>query len=193
MEPRAGWAEVDRHHHGATRSPGSGSHFQTLGRVTEQDDRDVSYTTLRCSAQTELGFGGRSPTVRIDDPPAGEEAHLDFGLMGYVSGEGGKQRKLHVLIVTLPTSRYQFVWPTFLQTTEALIDGLDAAWAFFGGVPHRGGLDNMTAAIARECERPGDQSVVRRVRAGASLLRRPRSRTSSARQGSCCKPSPVSA
>ena len=90
--------------------------FPDTWPVTEQDDRDVSYTTLRCWAQTELGFGGRSPTVRIDDPPAGEEAHLDFGLMGYVSGEGGKQRKLHVLIVTLPTSRYQFVWPTFLQT-----------------------------------------------------------------------------
>jgi transposase len=124
----------------------------TLVRVHEllaRDGTDVSYTTLRRWAQTELGFGGRSPTVRIDDPPPGEEAQVDFGLMGYVSSEGGKRRKLHVLIVTLPMSRYQFVWPTFLQTTEALIDGLDAAWAFFRGVPHRVVLDNMTAAIVR--------------------------------------------
>jgi hypothetical protein len=87
--------------------------------------------------------------VRVDDPPAGEEAQVDFGLMGYVKGADGKRRKLHVLIVTLPMSRYQFVWPTFLQTTEALVEGLDAAWKFFGGVTHRVVLDNTSAAIVR--------------------------------------------
>ncbi len=124
----------------------------TLVRVHEllaRDGTGVSYTTLRRWAQAELGFGGCNATVRIDDPPAGEEAQVDFGLMGYVRGEDGKRRKLHVLIVTLPMSRYQFVWPTFLQTTEALVDGLDAAWAFFGGVTHRVVIDNTTAAIVR--------------------------------------------
>jgi hypothetical protein len=38
-----------------------------------------------------------------------------------------------VLIVTLPMSRYQFVWPTFRQTTEAVCEALDAAWRFFEG------------------------------------------------------------
>jgi hypothetical protein len=46
--------------------------------------------------------------VRIDDPPPGEEAQVELGLMGYVSSEGSKRRKLHALIVTLPMSRYQF-------------------------------------------------------------------------------------
>ena len=124
----------------------------TLVRIHEllaRDGTDVSYTTLRRWVQTTLGIGGRSPTVRVDDPPAGEEAQVDFGLMGYVCGADGKRRKLHVLIVTLPMSRYQFVWPTFLQTTEALVDGLDAAWTFFGGVTHRVVLDNTSAAIVR--------------------------------------------
>ena len=124
----------------------------TLVRIHEllaRDGTDVSYATLRRWAQLTLGVGGRSPTVRIDDPPPGEEAQVDFGLMGYVTCADGKRRKLHVLIVTLPMSRYQFVWPTFLQTTEALVDGLDAAWAFFGGVAHRVVLDNMTAAVVR--------------------------------------------
>jgi hypothetical protein len=81
----------------------------TLVRVHEVSARDgteVSYTTLRRWAQSTLGVGGRSPTVRIDDPPAGEEAQVDFGLMGYVKGADGKRRKLHVLIVTLPMSQY---------------------------------------------------------------------------------------
>lgn len=124
----------------------------TLVRVHEllaRDGVDVSYTTLRRWAHAELGFGGRGPTVRVDDPPAGEEAQIDFGMMGYVTAAGGQRRKLHVLIVTLPMSRYQFVWPTFLQTTEALCEGLDAAWRFFGGVTRRVVLDNTSAAIVR--------------------------------------------
>jgi len=124
----------------------------TLVRIHEllaRDGTEVSYATLRRWAQTTLGIGGRSPTVRVDDPPAGEEAQVDFGLMGYVKSVDGKRRKLHVLIVTLPMSRYQFVWPTFLQTTEALVEGLDAAWKFFDGVTHRVVLDNTSAAIVR--------------------------------------------
>lgn len=124
----------------------------TMVRIHEllaRDGTDVSYATLRRWAQRTLGVGGRSPTVRVDDPPAGEEAQVDFGLMGYVQGADGKRRKLHVLIVTLAMSRYQFVWPTFVQTTEALVEGLDAAWRFFGGVTHRVVLDNTSAAIVR--------------------------------------------
>lgn len=71
---------------------------------------------------------------------------MNFGLVGYVCGEDRKRRKLHVLIVTLPMSRYQFVWPTFLQTTDGA-----HRWTrcCLGGVAHRVVLDNMTAAVAR--------------------------------------------
>jgi hypothetical protein len=43
---------------------------------------DVSYATLRRYVMDELAFGLRTPTVRLDDPPPGEEAQIDFGLMG---------------------------------------------------------------------------------------------------------------
>src|SRR5690349_6646479 len=69
--------------------------------------------------------------------------------MGYVRGADGRRRKLWVLIVTLTMSRYQFVWPTFLQTLDALCEGLDAAWKFFGGVVARVVIDNMRAAVVR--------------------------------------------
>lgn len=131
----------------------------TLVRVHELLGRDgiaVSYTTLRRWARAELGWHERGSTVLVDDPPPGEEAQIDFGLMGHVAGPGGTRRKLWVLIVTLPMSRYQFVWPTFTQTVEALCDGLDAAWRFFGGVVKRVVLDNMSAAIVRaDAKDPG--------------------------------------
>lgn len=108
----------------------------------------VKYTTLRRWAHAELGWHERASTVRLDDPPPGQEAQVDFGLMGCVTVDGAR-RKLWVLVVTLSMSRYQFVWPTFTQKVEDLCAGLDAAWRFFGGVPHNVILDNMSAAVAR--------------------------------------------
>lgn len=41
----------------------------------------------------------------------------------------------------------QFVWPTFEQTTEAVCEGLDAAWTFFEGMAARVLIDNAKAMI----------------------------------------------
>ena len=124
----------------------------TLVRVQELLERDgvvVPYTTLRRYAHDDLGWKERGPTVLVDDPPPGEEAQIDFGHVGYVTTAEGRKRKLWVLIVTLPMSRYQFVWPAFTQTVESVCEALDAAWRFFGGVVQRVVLDNMSAAITR--------------------------------------------
>jgi len=95
----------------------------------------VGYTTLRRFASRELDWHKRSPTIRLDDPPAGQEAQVDFGLMGMVTDVEGRSRRLWALIVTLPSSRYMYVYPTFTQTVEDVCAGLDAAWRFFGGKP----------------------------------------------------------
>jgi transposase len=134
-------------------------HDLTLIRVQELLAREgvsIPYTTLRRYAHDELGWKERAPTVRIDDPPAGEEVQIDFGEMGFVATAEGRRRKLWVLIVTLPMSRHQFVWPTFRQTVEALCEALDAAWRFFGGIVQRVVLDNMSAAVVRaDAKDPG--------------------------------------
>lgn len=109
----------------------------------------VGYTTLRRFASRELGWGKRSPTVRIDDPPPGQEAQIDFGLMGRVPGPDGKPRRLWTLIVTLSSSRYMFVYPTYTQTVADVCSGLDAAWRFFGGVPKHIVLDNASSMVVR--------------------------------------------
>ena len=69
---------------------------------------DVGYTTLRRFAHEELGFHKKRSTVLVADCAPGEEAQIDFGLMGYVTLDGVR-RKLHALIITLVFSRYMFV------------------------------------------------------------------------------------
>jgi len=123
-----------------------------LIRVHELLARDgvvVSYTTLRRFASQELGWRKSTPTIRLDDPPAGQEAQIDFGLMGTVTDAEGKSRRLWALIVTLSSSRYMHVWPTFTQTVEDVCAGLDAAWRFFGGVPKHIILDNASSMVIR--------------------------------------------
>jgi transposase len=123
-----------------------------LVRVHELLARDgvqVGYTTLRRFARVELGWHKRTPTVRIDDPAPGQEAQIDCGLMGTVVDGDGRRRKLWALLVTLSFSRHMFVWPTFTQTVADVCAGLDAAWAFFGGVPKNVVLDNATTMVVR--------------------------------------------
>jgi transposase len=93
---------------------------------------DASYDTLRRYATQELSWRKKAPTIRLEDPPAGQEAQVDFGKMGLLfDKEAGRLRVLWALVITLSFSRYQFVWPTFAQTTEAVCEGLDRAWRFF--------------------------------------------------------------
>jgi transposase len=119
---------------------------------------EVGYTTLRRFVHAQLGWRERPSTVRVDDPPLGEEAQIDFGHVGWVTTDDGVRRKLWALVVTLTVSRYMFVWPLLAQTTLALCEGLDAAWRFFGGIPKRIVPDNMTSAVVRpDAKDPGIQ------------------------------------
>ena len=116
-----------------------------LGRMGVQ----AEYWTLRRWAIKELDWHERAPTVLLEDPPPGQEAQVDFGRMGMLfDAASARMRVLWALIVTLSFSRYQFVWPTFWQTTEAVCEGLDTAWAFLDGMSATIIPDNTKAMIA---------------------------------------------
>jgi transposase len=91
---------------------------------------------------------GRAVTVRVADGAPGRELQVDFGRMGLIGDPAaGRRRVCHALIFTACLSRYCFVWPTFAQTTAAVIEGCEAAWGFFGGVFHVVIPDNLTPVV----------------------------------------------
>jgi hypothetical protein len=51
------------------------------------------------------------------------------------------------MLVVLGYSRHSFLWLLFSQQLGAVIEGLEAAWAFFGGIPRYLVLDNFPAAV----------------------------------------------
>lgn len=113
----------------------------------------ASYDTLRRFAQEELAWRKKTPTVRVADTEPGEVAQIDFGRMGRLFDPATQRvRMLWALVVTLAYSRYQFVWPSFEQTTAAVCAGLDAAWRFFGAMTRVILPDNMKAIVLRADE-----------------------------------------
>jgi hypothetical protein len=97
-----------------------------------------------------VGRSARGTTVRVADGDPGVELQVDFGKMGLVPDpESGRRRVCWALIFTACYSRHCFVWLTFRQTTEAVIAGFEAAWAFFGGVFAVVIPDNMATVVER--------------------------------------------
>ncbi len=125
-----------------------------LTKVHELLGRDgvhVPYSSLHRFAVKHCGFGARSRiTVRMAEPPPGEVAEIDFGRLGRVwDSATHRLRTVWALIVVLVSSRHQYVHVTFEQTLPAVLNGLEDAWAFFGGVTRRVVLDNLRAAITK--------------------------------------------
>jgi transposase len=91
---------------------------------------------------------GQGETVRIVDGEPGDELQVDFGRLGLLfDAEAGRNRVVWALLLTACYSRHQFLWLTFRQTTQAVIEGLEAAWAFFGGIFRTVIPDNMPAIV----------------------------------------------
>ncbi|MGC2484717.1 MAG: IS21 family transposase [Acidimicrobiales bacterium] len=77
----------------------------------------------------------KNNTVRVVDGEPGQELQTDFGRMGMLfDPHTNRRRVVNALIVVAVWSRHMFVWLSYGQRTEDVIEGLDAAWRTFNGV-----------------------------------------------------------
>lgn len=124
----------------------------TLTRIQElleQHNCHIAYTSLRRFIARRRWGKNNQTTVRLPDTAPGEVAEMDFGRLGMiVDPETGKKKLVWALVVVLGYSRHCFVWPLFRQQLADVIEGLDAAWAYFNGIPRYLVLDNFPAAVA---------------------------------------------
>lgn len=118
--------------------------------LLERRGVEVAYGSLYRFAVKHLEFGKGKTTVRVAGVEPGELAEVDFGRLGLIRDPAtGKRRVVHALVVTLVFSRHQYVHLTHKQRLPNLIEGLEDAWEFFGGVPERVVLDNLKAAVIK--------------------------------------------
>ena len=110
---------------------------------------EVSYPSVQRFVARRNWRGRSTRTVRMAESPPGEVAEMDFGRLGFAQDpETGRRRTVWALIVVLAYSRHSFVWPTHGQKLEDVVAGLEAAWAFFDGIPKYLVIDNFPAAVA---------------------------------------------
>jgi transposase len=87
-------------------------------------------------------------TVRVADGEPGHELQTDFGRMGVLYDPVTERRRVvHALILVAVWSRFMFVWLSFGQRTTDVIEGLEHAWEFFGGVFPILIPDNLTPVV----------------------------------------------
>ncbi len=92
----------------------------------------------------------RAATVRLDDPPPGCEAQVDFFYMGrWCDPETGRERRVYGFLMTLSHSRHQFLYPVLSEDGSSWLAGHVEAFRFFGGAPKRLVPDNLSAGILR--------------------------------------------
>ncbi len=128
---------------------GDGLQMTRIQELLRERDCRVSYTSLYRFVARRNWQGRNRRTMRMEESPPGEVAELDFGRLGLMEDpETGRRRTVWALIVVLAYSRHSFVWPTHGQKLEDVIAGLEASWAFFGGIPKYLVVDNFPAAVA---------------------------------------------
>ncbi len=127
-----------------------GLQLTKVHQLLSREAVEVSYSALYRYAVEHLQFRGPKQTIRRAEVAPGELAEVDFGRLGKLyDPETQRTRILWALIVTLGYSRHQYVHVTWSQKLAELIDGLEDAWEWFGGVPARVVIDNLRAAVVR--------------------------------------------
>jgi transposase len=101
------------------------------------------YTQVKEFVRTVRPRETPEPVVRFETP-AGHQAQVDFGEFKFPWG------KRYALVVVLGFSR--LIWLRFFkrQDMRTLFQGLEEAFAFFGGVPRELLFDQMKAVITKD-------------------------------------------
>ncbi|MGZ6789288.1 MAG: IS21 family transposase [Mycobacteriaceae bacterium] len=146
----AAWEALCANHDRISVWVGQGLTVVKIGDLLARQGVVVPQRTLHRYCAERTDYRGRGDTVPVVDGEPGVECQIGFARMGMLTDSvSGRRRVVHALIFTAVYSRHMFVWLTFSQTLEALIDGCEAAWRFFGGVFKVLVPDNMSAIVAQ--------------------------------------------
>lgn len=121
-------------------------------RLRDEQGLTVSLSSLRRYVAANLPgeAAAASVTVLRDDPPAGEEAQVDYGLLGmWFDPMRGARRRVWAFVMVLAASRHLFVRPVLTMDQHAWNAAHVAAFTFFGGVPRRIVPDNLKTGVSK--------------------------------------------
>ena len=137
------------------------------GRIAAWVEQSVSGTAIHAALKRQHGWAGsysavrrlvadirsRLPpetTCRLDFEP-GDAAQVDFGAGPMLIHPDGQPRRTWAFVMTLASSRHQYVEFVWDQTVATWLGCHRRAFEWFAGVPARVIIDNAKCAITRAC------------------------------------------
>ena len=82
-----------------------GLRLTKIHRRLREQGLAIPYSSLHRFAQAHCGFGAPTVTVRVADPPPGEAAEIDFGVLGlWQDPVSDQRRRLYGLLITPPSA-----------------------------------------------------------------------------------------
>ena len=121
-------------------------------RLRDEHGLTVSLSSLRryVAANLPEEAARAQVTVLRDGPPPGEEAQVDYGMLGmWWDPARQARRRVWAFVIVLAASRHMFVRPVLVMDQRAWNDAHVAAFEFFGGVTMRIVPDNLKAGVAK--------------------------------------------
>ena len=121
-------------------------------RLRDDHGLEVSESSLRRYIEAEFAEEVARSNVRVlrETPPAGEEAQVDYGLLGrWRDPVTGRVRRVWAFIMVLSCSRMLFVRPVLTMDMAAWVECHVEAFSFFGGVVARLTPDNLKTGVVK--------------------------------------------
>ncbi|MGH9043618.1 MAG: IS21 family transposase [Acidimicrobiales bacterium] len=146
------WPEIDQH----KERIGSWLGMVTIATIHQRlrDDHGLScsQSSLRryVAANFEEEVARSAVTVLRDTPPAGEEAQVDYGLLGrWLDPASGRFRRVWGFIIVLSFSRMLFLRPVLKMDEASWVESHVLAFSFFGGSVARVVPDNLKTGVVK--------------------------------------------
>jgi len=147
------WPDIDKHAEYVKTQLAAGVTQATVWqRLRDEHGLTASIASFRRWVAATVPEETRRAQVTVlrEEVPAGEEAQIDYGLLGtWVDPASGKRHKVWALVVVLACSRHVFVQPTLVMDQAAWTQAHVDAFAFFGGTPRRLIPDNLRTGVDR--------------------------------------------
>ena len=146
------WPDIAIHHEQIEAWLGQ-VHVSTIHqRLRDDHGLGASESSLRryIASNFEEDVARSAVTVLRETPPPGDEAQVDYGLLGRWSDPvTGRVRRIWAFIMVLSFSRLMFVRPVVTMDMAAWVECHVRAFEFFGGVPRRVVPDNLRTGVVK--------------------------------------------
>ena len=149
---QSSWPEIEGHRERISGWVGAVTVSTIHQRLRDDHGLEASESSVRrwIAANVDAAVSPDAVRVLRDDIPPGEEAQVDYGLLGrWFDPVAERPRRVWGFIMVLAYSRMLFLRPVFKMDQASWVEAHVAAFEFFGLAPARVVPDNLKTGVVK--------------------------------------------